>query len=218
MFLSPFSPWNREGPVLLFLLLLTLVNAPFDWLSLGLTRFLLRRGIEQGGPWPYFYALIDALAASALIALLAVAMISATDLFDHLAELGGGDKARVLPPMRVFLDGLRAAPQKPEYWWVYATLFSTMRPSVINLFIAGFSFLRGLPVLRKWLLGVMREGEAMPATDRLGAALILTSQGAFALLFAVAAQVFLTWGVVYHLIRASGLAFSTLPEWWLCDA
>jgi hypothetical protein len=115
-YLSPFPVWNIAGPLALFLVLLTLVNAPFDWLSLGLTRFLLRRGIEQGGPWPYFYALIDALAASALIALLAVAMVGATDLFDHLAELGG-DKARVLPPMRVFLDDLRAAPQTPEYWW-----------------------------------------------------------------------------------------------------
>jgi hypothetical protein len=65
-----------------------------------------------------------------------------------------------------------------------------MIPSVINLFIAGFSFLRGLPMLRKWLLGVMRENEGMQATDRIGAALILTSQGAFALLFAVTAQVF----------------------------
>lgn len=60
-YLSPFPAWHVTGPLMLFLVLLTLVNAPFDWLSLGLTRFLLRRGIEQGGPWPYFYALIDAL-------------------------------------------------------------------------------------------------------------------------------------------------------------
>ena len=77
---------------------------------------------------------------------------------------------------------------------------------------AGFSFLRGLPVLRKWLLGVMREGEAMPATDRLGAALILTSQGAFAFLFAVAAQFFLTWGVVYHLMPRLGLGILDLAK------
>lgn len=210
--LSSLKSWEVVGPFLLFLGLFTLLNAPFDWLSLGLTRFLLRRGIEQGGPWPYFYALIDALAASALIALLAVAMVGATDLFDHLAELGGGDKARVLPPMRVFLDDLRAAPQKPEYWWVYATLFSTMLPSVINLFFAGFSFLRGLPKLRNWLLSVMREGEAMPATDRLGAALILTSQGVVALLFAVAAQVVLTWGVIYHFMPRLGLGILDLAK------
>src|ERR1700730_15548271 len=157
-YLSSFQSWNIAGPLALFLGLLTLVNAPFDWLSLGLTRFLLRRGIEQGGPWPCFYAVIDAIIALALIALLAVAMVFTIDLFDHLAKVGGGN--RVLPPMRLFLDDIRVAPQKPEYWWVYATLFSTMVPSVINLFIAGISFLRGLPMLRKWMRSVMREGEA----------------------------------------------------------
>ena len=46
--------WHTTaGPALLFLGLLPLVNAPFDWLSLGLTRLLLRFGIEQGGPWPW---------------------------------------------------------------------------------------------------------------------------------------------------------------------
>jgi hypothetical protein len=60
--LEPLEGWNRySGPLLLFLGLLTLLNAPFDWASLGLTRALLRFGIEQGGPWPFFYALIDAL-------------------------------------------------------------------------------------------------------------------------------------------------------------
>jgi hypothetical protein len=29
-----------------------LLNAPFDWASLGLTRALLRRGLELGGWWP----------------------------------------------------------------------------------------------------------------------------------------------------------------------
>src|SRR5262249_27537141 len=42
---------HRAGPFLLFFGLLTLVNAPFDWLSLGLTRALLRQGsnLEAGG-------------------------------------------------------------------------------------------------------------------------------------------------------------------------
>jgi hypothetical protein len=204
--------WRTLGPFLLFFGVLTSVNAPFDWLSLGLTRLLLRRGIEQGGPWPYAYALIDALLASVLITLLALAMVSATDLFNSLAQLGGHGEARVLPPMQVYLAALQSTPQAHEYWWVFATLFSTMIPSVINLFIAGFSFLRGLPILRKWLLGVMRENEAMPSTDRMGAALILTAQGAFALLFAVAAQVFLTWGVLYHLMPGVGLGILDLAK------
>ena len=38
--------WQITGPLVLFLGLLSLLNAPFDWASLGLTRALLRRGLE----------------------------------------------------------------------------------------------------------------------------------------------------------------------------
>jgi hypothetical protein len=48
-FLAPGPFWLDSGPLLLFLGLLTLLNAPFDWASLGLTRALLRRGLELKG-------------------------------------------------------------------------------------------------------------------------------------------------------------------------
>jgi hypothetical protein len=47
--LSALLCWVAAGPLLLILGLLTLINAPFDWTSLGLTRALLRRGLELGG-------------------------------------------------------------------------------------------------------------------------------------------------------------------------
>lgn len=212
MWLTSFSGWNTTGPLLLFLGLLTLVNAPFDWLSLGLTRLLLRWGIQLGGPSPYALALIDALLASFLIASLAAAMISAVDLFDHLAVAGGGEKARVLPPMQFYLAALRAVPQAPEFWWVYATLFSTMIPSVINLFIAGFSFQRGLPMLRRWLLGAMRENEAMPGIKLFSAALLLTAQDAVAAIFALLVPIILTWGVVWQVMPRLALGILGLAE------
>ena len=46
LFLAPLETWKVAGPLLFFLVLLTLLNAPFDWASLGLTRALLRRGLE----------------------------------------------------------------------------------------------------------------------------------------------------------------------------
>jgi hypothetical protein len=67
--LSPLQTWHTTGPMLMFLVLLTVINAPFDWFSLGLTRALLRRGLELGGWWPYVLALADALAAAFIIAL-----------------------------------------------------------------------------------------------------------------------------------------------------
>jgi hypothetical protein len=50
--LSPLKTWEQTGPMVLFLGLLTLLNALFDWTSLGLARALLRRGLELGGWWP----------------------------------------------------------------------------------------------------------------------------------------------------------------------
>jgi hypothetical protein len=46
--LSPLHIWQILGPLLLFLGLLTLLNAPFDWISVGLTRALLRGGLQLG--------------------------------------------------------------------------------------------------------------------------------------------------------------------------
>jgi hypothetical protein len=210
--LSAAPSWDHVGPILLFIGVFTLVNAPFDWISIGLTGLLLRWGIERGGPWPYMFAAVDAVVASTLIAVLAVMIVISVDLFDSLAEIGGGDKARVLPPMQFYLAALRKQPQAPEFWWVYATLFSTMIPSIINLFIAGFSFLRGLPVLRDFLLSVMRENETMPPASRFAAALILTLQGSFAFVFALGAQALLAWGVIWHLMPMLGLGVLDLAE------
>lgn len=87
-FLSPLKAWDLVGPLLLFLGLLTLLNAPFDWTSLGLTRALLRRGLELGGWWPYLLAIVDACIAGVIIALLALTMVVGVQAFDELAVHG----------------------------------------------------------------------------------------------------------------------------------
>jgi hypothetical protein len=87
--LSPLQKWDVMGPLLLFLGLLTLINAPFDWVSLGLTRALLRRGLELGGWWPYILAVVDAILAAGIIALLALTMVIVVQAFDQLAAHGG---------------------------------------------------------------------------------------------------------------------------------
>ncbi|MBV8096457.1 MAG: hypothetical protein JO110_25095 [Acetobacteraceae bacterium] len=132
--------WLILGPVLVFLGLFTLLNAPFDWFSLGLTRALLRRGLELGGWWPYGLALVDACLAAAIIALLALTMVVGVQAFDALAVHGGGKPALPLDPL---FNGIAANPTAPEYWWLYALLLSTMIPSLVNLAIGGTSLVRG---------------------------------------------------------------------------
>jgi hypothetical protein len=83
--LSYFGAWKTCGPLLLFLGLLTFINAPFDWVSLGLTRALLRFGLELKSWWPFLFALVDALCAAAIVALLALTVVIVVQTFDALA-------------------------------------------------------------------------------------------------------------------------------------
>jgi hypothetical protein len=164
-YLPYLAEWETTGPSLLSLGLLTLLNAPFDWASLGLTRALLRRGLELGGWWPYLLALVDACLAGVMIALLALTMVIGVQTFDELAIHGGGEKAAVLPLDALF-DGIATNPAAPEYWWAYALLLSTMIPSLINLAIGGMAFTRGFPGLPRLLLLWTPEGRDVPEYKR----------------------------------------------------
>jgi hypothetical protein len=201
--LSHLDNWQIFGPLLLFLGPITLITALFGWLSLGLTRALMRRGLERGKGWPYLCAFIDALLALVVMAFLAVAMVAAVQLFDDLAASGGGKP--VFPPMLEFLDAIKADPGNPEYWWIYATLFSTVLPSLTNLFIAGVSLARGVPDMSSWLAGQAKEAEAIPAYDRLLVAIVLALQGVAGLAIAVVAQGFLFLIIIWQGVPRLGI-------------
>ena len=202
--LSHKETWETVGPLLLFLGLLTLLNAPFDWASLGLTRALLRRGLELGGWWPYLLALVDAALAGVIIALLALTMVIGVQAFDELAVHGGGEKAAVLPLDALF-DGIAKNPAAPEYWWAYALLLSSMIPSLINLVISGMAFTRGIPRLARLLLQWIPEGKAVPEYKRQPAAIGLTVQMFAGAVLGIAAQAFLAWGLIFHVMPWIGL-------------
>ncbi|MGH6848807.1 MAG: hypothetical protein ACREC0_15650 [Methylocella sp.] len=181
--------WKLVGPWLLFLGLFTLLNAPFDWASLGLTRALLRRGLELGGWWPYLLALVDACLAGVIIALLALTMVVGAQTFVALAVHGGGARAVVLPLDKPFFDGITTG--APEYWWVYALLLSTMIPSLVNLAIGGMALSRGIPGIGPLLLQWIPEGRDVPDYRRQLTAIGLTVQMFAGAFFGIAAQAFL---------------------------
>jgi hypothetical protein len=208
---APLQTWRYTGPLLFFLGLLTLINAPFNWASLGLTRALLRRGLELGGWWPYLLALLDACLAGVIIALLAVTMVIDVQAFDELAVHGGGEKAAVLPLPALF-EGIAKNPGAPEYWWAYALLLSTMIPSLINLAIGGMAFTRGIPGVGRLLLHWIPEGRDVPDYRRPLAAIGLTFQMFSGAVLGIAAQAFLAWGLLFHIMPAVGLDLL-----WLCQ-
>ncbi len=195
--------WPKSGALILFLVLLTVLNAPFDWAALGLTRALLRRGLEREGWWPYVYALLDAFAAAAVIALLTVVCVVGVQAFGDLAARAGGENARIVSLDDLF-RGIGTNPAAPEFWWVYAMLLSTMIPSLVNLTIGGASLLRGVPWITSLILRNMPERGTPNAIERTWMTLLLTAQMFVGGLLGIAAQGVLVYIVIGLLLPIFG--------------
>jgi hypothetical protein len=200
--LQPLNTWETIGPLLLFLGLLTLLNALFDWASLGLTRALLRRGLELGGWWPYVLALADACLAAVIIVALALTMVVGVQAFDALAAHGGGAPTLPLDPL---FNGIAAHPLAPEYWWLYALVLSSMIPSLVNLVIGGASLLRGLPGLPPLLLRKIPTQGNVPKFDRTWITTVLTAQVAAGAALGIAAQAILAVIIIGYVMPFFGL-------------
>jgi hypothetical protein len=207
--LASLTGWHAFGPLLLFLVLLTLLNAPFDWASLGLTRALLRRGLELKGWWPFFLAVADALAAIVIVALLALTMVIGVQTFDALAVHGGGKAVLPLAPL---FDGIATHPEAPEFWWVYALLISTMIPSLINLAIGGTALMRAVPGLPQILLYFLPAMGGVRSYDRAWIAAVLTAQAALGAVLGVAVQALVAWVFIFHAMPAAGLGLLDLAR------
>jgi hypothetical protein len=140
--------------------LVALVNLPFDWASLGLTRALLRRGCEGDAPpfSPLWLGLLDFVLALVLLGLLAFALVGALVVADALTWRGGQE---VAVDVLSVLSRIHDKPGDAANWWVYFTLFSTLVPSVVNMVVGSVSvttFL--LPTVRDWMIARIDELDA----------------------------------------------------------
>jgi hypothetical protein len=202
----------REGgrALVLFLVVLTLVNAPFDWLSLGLTRGLLRRGLELRGPWPSALAVLDAALAGLLVAALAATTVIAVQTFDLVAVQAGANPTLPVVPL---LDALSVQPEATQHWWLHAMLLSTLVPSLVNLVVGCTSWLRSGQWLTNWVLQRMpksRKQADRAVRQRVAVALVLTAQWCLGGLMGLALMAFLVWVVLGALLPAAGLGLLDL--------
>jgi hypothetical protein len=210
--LSQVNIWARAlvgRPWLLFLGLLPLLNAPFDWVSLGLTRALLRRGLELGGWWPYALSLVDAGLTAVIIVALTLTTVVGVQAFDELASYAQGNGALSLGNL---FGGIEAHPEAPEYWWAYALLLSTTIPSLVNLVIGGTSLVRGLPGMPSLLLRYIPERGSVLKWDRHWIATVLTAQIAAGAALGIAAQAFLVWIIIGHVMPFFGLELLDMAQ------
>ncbi len=189
----------------MFFGLLTLINAPFDWAAVGLTRYLLRWGLKFGGWSPIGFALLDAASAALSVALLAFVCVEAVQTFGDIAEhFGGGEQARIIHLSDVFAS-LRENPTAAANLWIWFMLFSTAIPSFANLLIACTAGLRSWPAMSRWVLAQMPEGEAMSEPAKIRVALTLSGQWALGMV--------MTFWLIYALFVHVGPLVAAYGHW-----
>jgi hypothetical protein len=207
--LAGLAPWQTFGPAALFVVLLTVLNAPFDWFSIGLTRALLRRGVELGGWWPFGLALLDVALALVILLLLTPVLVIGVQAFNFAGMLGGGSPVFPLSPL--FQD-IAVHPSDPANWWVYILLLATMVPSFANLVIGSVSLTRGAPRVSNWLLRSMPPARAVPKYDRYWIASVLTVQWLVGFTLTVLALIGLVWALI-GIFPGVGIRFLDYARW-----
>lgn len=182
--------------LLYFLTLLTAINAPFDWVALGITRALLRKGLEQRGLSPLLYGVIDLLISLFTVALLGVVVLLVTQLFNAMTLLGGASELVFdpLPALRAMTDP--ATRYETQYYWLYLMLLTTQLPAILNLAAGFLSVIR----TRDWGNGLVRklvaQGAGMGTGARVSLAAVQSVQVSLAVTIGFFALVLIYYGII----------------------
>ena len=133
---------------ILILLLLPLFNALFDFASTGLTRYLLRMGLDQKrAAWR---AVLDALGGIVIFFALGCTLIA---FFTFVTPADG---VPFINLAQLFAD-LRSAPS--DYIWLMIALFSTLLPNLLHLSLAVLTLALQYPAWwRNIVAGLLESG------------------------------------------------------------
>lgn len=157
------------------LAILPITNAIFDFLSVGLTRWLLRRSVQRGAAGALVLAATDLAGASATFVLLGMTIVAILNWLNGLGTVPLVDLAGL------FTD-IRADPG--AYWWLYVSFFSTLLPTLLHVILTCFAGLVAL--MPGWLAEDIRAQLPQIEQDAVAkwrAFLALTSIGILAIAF-----------------------------------
>ena len=140
---------SRVVFVMLTFCLLPLVNAVFDFASVGLTRYLLRLGLEQKrAAWR---AVLDGLGGIAIFFALGCTLIA------FVTFVVPADGVLLVDLTQLFAD-MRRAPG--DYIWLMVTLFSTLLPTLLHLSVAVLTLGLQYPAgVRNFVADLLERGE-----------------------------------------------------------
>ena len=118
-----------------FLAIIPIINAVFDWMSLGVTRALLSQSVSSpswtGVAWRGALDLVIAiLCLYALTGTLVLVMAG----YNLIYQMGGGEG--VLVDLVVRLEELRQSPFALQNWWIHGMIFSTLLPTFVHATVA----------------------------------------------------------------------------------
>lgn len=116
--------------------ILPFVNAPFDWVSFGITVTLITNMIDTSGAQIVRNTILDYLAGVALLFLLTFLLIVILGLYHQVATANG--HASIIDPMAIIAN-IRAHPLDPKVFWVYAMVSTTVLPTLVHTTAAAAS-------------------------------------------------------------------------------
>ena len=139
---------NRAVFAMLTFGLLPLFNAVFDVLSAGLTRYLLRLGLEQKRA--VWRAILDGLGGIAIFFTLGCSLITFVTFVTPADGRPVVDLAQLFP-------NLRTTPG--DYIWLMMTLFSTLLPTLLHLSLVLLTLALHYPACwRNFVAGLLESG------------------------------------------------------------
>jgi hypothetical protein len=146
---------DRVRALLLFLGLLPLANAVFDYGSVGLTRWLLRLGTRAGRGRAALFGALDLGAALVAFHLLGCTLIVLVHLMNTLAQ------EPLLDLGRLFAE-LGDEARRGDYVWLWAMVFSTFLPTVLHVAVACTSLVALVPqrhrdAVQEWMTHEERD-------------------------------------------------------------
>ena len=195
--------------ILVFLVMLPILNAFWDWVSLGISRGLLSAIVSRhhGGGGALLWAVMDLVFAVVFLFAIIITVFAALGLLNRVS-LASPSGLLVFDPASLF-SSIRNSPWELEYSWVYFMFFSTLLPTLVHFSAASTAFIQWIHwgLLRTWRLGAARDLETHGA-KRLYAKIYLTLVPAVGFL----APILALW-LLYLLLVAHGGAVG----YWLLD-
>ena len=203
--------WPFLLPVATIIVLIPVINLPFDYFSIGLTRYALKKSFNAKSQWKRTkWALIDLCTAFIMMIALCIIMIFMLEALNAAALHGGADfvPAPVADQIREISSSQGF---QGQHFWLYFALFSTLLPTAIHMTIWAVS-LSTIVLGRSDRLSRMINPAIMAQSDtkRHIAAAILAFQWIVAI--ALVAAVILA---LYH--GARNASFIAGPFLWLME-